>query len=712
MISALAGADPESAIASALELLSEHGLALDPPPSAAEAPPWLAVRHEDRSLALTSRPGITPPDPALREQLALLLEIALRRAAEHREARRMHERWDLLADASFEGIMIHVDGVIVELNQRFCELSGYTREELYSPEMLLRGIAPEDLPEALSRIRNRVEGEFLVTVIRKDGTRFRAEFHTKQTQIGDRPYRVVALRDVTQRERTAALLRESEARLRQILEATFDSVMTLRDGIVIDITSRTPDFFGHPCDSLLGKSAVELALPSAREHITQRIQDSIVGAHETLVVAANEELVPVEVVSVTSTLDGEPVRVSGVRDLRAARKLEQERRQLALQVERSQRMDSLGVLAGGIAHDFNNLLVGVLGSAELLMQTLKDPAELALAETIRTAGKSAAMLTRQMLAYAGRGDVHAPEVVDLSELCQELRGLLDAVLSKKAQIELELTQRCLTMGERSTLMQVLMNLLTNASDALQDQSGLIQVSTQRIKNPDACWEHALGATVGPGDWVMVRVRDTGIGMDAATQQRVFEPFFTTKPNGHGLGLGSCLGIVAAHGGAILVESAPGQGSTFSVLLPATRTQSTPPISSVPPRASACRVLIVDDEPLVRTHLRRLLSLRGFTVFDAPDGRAGLEAVERDQPDLLLLDLHMPHMDGAEMVGQLRAAGNTVPVVLCSGNLDLAIERGLTSGLVQSVLQKPFSTDELLCAIERAREGHADAKDGA
>jgi len=703
LISALAGPDSDAAIEAGLGVLREHGLVLSQQPTAATPQAWLVLRHGKRSLTFTVKAGSTPPDLPTREQVGLLLDLALRRAAEHDEARRTQERWDLLANASFEGVMIHVDGVIIELNQRFCELTGYSREELYSPEMLLRGIAPEDLSEAKTRIRNRVEGEFLVTLIRKDGTRFRAEFHTKQSQIGERPARIVALRDVTQRERTAALLRESEARLRQILEATFDNVVTLRDGVIIDIGGGASHFFGHPREIIVGRAVVDLVPPTARGLVAQRIHESVVGAYETLVISADDELVPVEVVSVMSTLDGEPVRVSGVRDLRAARKLEHERRQLALQVERSQRMDSLGVLAGGIAHDFNNLLVGVLGSAELLTQSLKDPNELALAETIRAAGESAAMLTRQILAYAGRGDVHAAELVDLSELCRELRGLLEAVLSKKAQIELALTPDCVTMGERSTLMQVMMNLLTNASDALEDKPGSIHVSTHRVASPDARWERALGATVGPGDWVMVRVQDSGVGMDAATQQRVFEPFFTTKPNGHGLGLGSCLGIVAAHGGAILVESARGRGSAFSVLLPATKTQSAAPRPSSPAQARACRVLIIDDEPLVRMHLRRLLSLRGFTVCDAADGRAGLEAVAKERPDLLLLDLNMPHLDGIELVRKLRAAGNPVPVVLCSGNLDLAVERGLTPGMVQSVLQKPFSTDELLIAIERARE---------
>jgi PAS domain S-box-containing protein len=690
-----------------LGVLREHGLLTTPQPSAANAAPWLELRQAGRSLVLAAKSGTTPPDPATREQIRMLLELALQRASEFDDSRKLRERWDMLATASFEGIMIHVDGVIIEMNERMCEMSGYTREELCSPEMLLRAVAPEDLAEAIARIKNRVEGEFLVSVIRKDGTRFRAEFHTKQSRLGDRPVRVVALRDVTERERTAALLRESEARLRQILEATFDSVFTLRDGLVVDVSGRS--FLGRPRESLIGKTVLEMVVPSGRDMVAQRIQEGLLGSYETALFGPNDEIVPVEVISVNSTLNGEPVRVSGVRDLRAARKLEEERRQLELQVERSQRLESLGVLASGIAHDFNNLLVGVLGSAELLTISLKDPEDLALAESIRVAGENAASLTRQMLAYAGRRDVHAPELVDLSELCREMRGLLEAVLSKKAQITLALAPECLTLGERTTLMQVLMNLLTNASDALADKPGTIHVSTQRVTQPDARWENALGATVGPGEWVMLQVRDTGIGMEAATQRRMFEPFFTTKPRGHGLGLGSCLGIVAAHGGAIMVESTPGRGSTFSVLLPATSKNAKPRSTSIKPLPQACRVMIIDDEPLVRAHLRRVLELRGFLVRDAPNGRMGMAELAVCPIDLILLDLSMPDMDGVELARQLRAAGNTLPIVLCSGNLDGAGERGLQPGMVQSVLQKPFSTDELLAAIERAREANLPAR---
>ncbi|HKP60786.1 MAG TPA: response regulator, partial [Polyangiales bacterium] len=644
-------------------------------------------------------PRLDAPTRALIRQL---LAATLARLADRDELRAVRERYRMLSEASFEGILIHVGGVPIEVNQRMCEMLGRTLEEMHMPDTMLRCVAPEDYGQALARIRARVEGEFPVTLVRKDGSRFPAEFCTKQTQLGDQPLRVVALRDVTLRERAARLMRESETRLRQILEATFDGVVLSRGGRIVDMSGAMERYFGLPRDELIGRRVVDLVAPSARDDVQQRISEQVIGRYETTVIGPGGELIPTEIISVNSTLDGEPVRVAGVRDLRAARLLEQQRRHLELRAERSQRLQSLGVLAGGIAHDFNNLLVGVMGGAELLESQLEGE-QRATAQMIRIAGERASSLTKQLLVYSGRRDVGATEALDLSSLLPELRGLLGAALSKKAQLELDLEPKTVVLGERATLTQVLMNLLVNASDALEDEAGTIRVSARHVSQPDARWDEALGANVKPGDWVLVEVSDSGAGMDQATQRRIFEPFYTTKATGHGLGLGTCLGIVAAHGGAIHVSSAVGQGSTFSVMLPAAAADGMEHVErNTGMRLRPCRVLVVDDEPLVRQHLRRLLELRGFSVSEATDGRSGIAAATNSEPDVILLDLSMPDLDGVTVIRNLRAAGSRARVVLCSGNLDYAAERGLESGLVQGVLQKPFSTDELIEAIERAR----------
>jgi two-component system cell cycle sensor histidine kinase/response regulator CckA len=223
-----------------------------------------------------------------------------------------------------------------------------------------------------------------------------------------------------------------------------------------------------------------------------------------------------------------------------------------------------------------------------------------------------------------------------------------------------------------------------------------------VTHVDARWDAALGATVGPGDWVLIEVEDSGAGMDDATRGRVFEPFFSTKERGHGLGLATCLGIVSAHGGAVLVESEVGRGSCFSLLLPASK--ETPASTERPaatPTSRSGRVLIIDDEPLVRTQLRRTLELRGYTVIDAADGRSGLAAAQASSPDVVILDMTMPDMDGAEVLQRLRAGGSRVPVIISSGYLDASLELRLPRGQFQGFLAKPYGASDLSAAIESA-----------
>jgi two-component system cell cycle sensor histidine kinase/response regulator CckA len=257
------------------------------------------------------------------------------------------------------------------------------------------------------------------------------------------------------------------------------------------------------------------------------------------------------------------------------------------------------------------------------------------------------------------------------------------------------------------LAQVLMNLLTNASDPLQERPGTIQVVTRRIARPDARFQRALPASTSSGDWILTEVRDSGVGMDQATMSRVFEPFFSTKAKGHGLGLAACLGIVSAHGGAIVVNSQPGQGTCFAMALPATKQAvANPGVAPKPAAVPWRRVMVVDDEALVRQSTRRLLQRQGYDVVEASDGRSALAMLERGDIDVVLLDMTMPDIDGGEVVRRVRARGWQVPIVLSSGYIDATAESALDRSLIQGSLMKPFSLSELTGAIQKALTDHA------
>jgi two-component system cell cycle sensor histidine kinase/response regulator CckA len=691
----LAGDDAAESLERALARLEQLGLRQVTPEQACLS---IATQHRALHLGCSGE-----AERQLAQGLAPLLRLGLLRAADQLEQQRTLERLEMLSEASFEGILVHVDGVVLDVNRRVAEMVGREPHEMLGPETMRRTVAPEDLEATMQRVATGYEGAYTITAVRKDGSRFRAELQSKQGRLGDRPVRIAAVRDVTERERTLKLLHEMENHLNDLSLGAFDFMVVSQHGLIVEVGGNIEKVMGYTREELLGHHVTDFVTAESRKITAQVIDEQRFGAYENVIVAKSGEEIPVEIVGVRSSRNGEPARVAGFRDLRESRRLQGERRKLEQQLQRSQRLDSLGVLAGGIAHDFNNLLVGVIGNASLLLTTLERGLDRQAAEAIMSAGQRAAALTKQMLAYAGRQDLGRREPVDLGMLFRELRTLLDATLSKKAMLTLDIEEGSVVIGDRAPLMQVMMNVLTNASDSLLDKPGNIDVRTRHVRHLDVRWDDALGASVGPGDWVLIEVDDTGVGMDEATRQRVFEPFFSTKEHGHGLGLAACLGIVTSHGGAVALESTPGEGSRFSILLPATerseRTQSFVPTLEL---MEPCRVLVIDDEQLVRAQLRRSLELRGYQVDEAADGLSGVEAHRKQPADVLVIDMTMPDIDGAEVVKRIRASGSRAAIVLSSGyQAQTAVDR-LEPGSYQFFLAKPYSVSELVTALEQAR----------
>jgi len=368
----------------------------------------------------------------------------------------------------------------------------------------------------------------------------------------------------------------------------------------------------------------------------------------------------------------------------------------------SRKLESLGILAGGIAHDFNNLLVGILGNAGLALLELPagSPAR-PLVEQVEKAALCAAELTNQMLAYAGKGRFVVASV-DLSHLVEEMAHLHSAAISKKAILTCDLGEALPAVeGDATQLRQVVMNLLTNASDAVGDESGAITVRTGVVDADRRCLEEAyLSEDLPEGAYVYVEVADTGSGMDAETKARIFDPFFTTKFTGRGLGLAGTLGIVRAHRGAICVESEPGSGTTFRVLLPAAGHAAASPEPGPPaagPPVVTGTVLVVDDEEAVRTVARSALERAGFSVLTACDGREGIEVFRAHADDIaaVVLDLTMPVVSGTEALRGLRALRAGVPVVLSSGYTEEDATGRFGSYETTAFVQKPYRPSELV-----------------
>ncbi|MBM3981779.1 MAG: PAS domain S-box protein [Planctomycetes bacterium] len=398
------------------------------------------------------------------------------------------------------------------------------------------------------------------------------------------------------------------------------------------------------------------------------------------------------------------------RALEADLRVKEEQQKYERQLLQSQKLESLGVLAGGIAHDFNNLLTGILGYASLAQMRLPpgDPVNEDL-KRIEAASQRAADLCQQMLAYAGRGQF-VVQPVDLTALTEEMAQLLGTVISRKAVLKFNLTSGVPpVLADATQLRQTVMNLITNASDAIGATSGVITLTTGLI-DADARYLAEVGAPELPaGPYVYLEVSDTGCGMTDEVRERMFDPFFTTKFTGRGLGLTAVLGIVRAHRGAIKVYSQVGKGTTFKVLLPALAdgAATAPAAPAVPARDGRGRnVLVVDDEEDVRVFARKVLELSGFAVALAPDGRAGADAFAADPGAFaaVLLDLTMPRLNGADAYRAMRRHRADVRVVLMSGFAEQEATAGFEGKGLAGFLRKPFRADHLLDAVFAAVGG--------
>jgi len=399
------------------------------------------------------------------------------------------------------------------------------------------------------------------------------------------------------------------------------------------------------------------------------------------------------------------------REIARRQAVEEERRKLEAQMLQTQKLESLGVLAGGIAHDFNNLLTGIIGFSDLARLELShdSTARGYLDESVNGA-RRAAELTQQMLAYSGKGKfVVGP--VRLTVLVEEITRLLEVSISKKCVLRYDLMRDqppCLADGTQ--LRQVIMNLIINASEAIGDRSGVISLTTGAMWcERDYLAETYLDEGLGEGMYLTLEVADTGVGMSPEVRARIFDPFYTTKYTGRGLGLAAVIGIVRGHGGAIRVYSEAGRGTTFKILLPAAVNTAMPAEFTAPP-ADAWRgkgiVLVVDDEESLRALLRHMLQRMGYEVVLAADGREGLAVFKEhaDREPIVLLDLTMPHLDGAGTFRELRRIDPNVRVVLMSGYNEHAVTAQFAGKGLEAFIQKPFQYDDLQTTMKRVSSG--------
>jgi two-component system cell cycle sensor histidine kinase/response regulator CckA len=546
----------------------------------------------------------------------------------------------------------------------------------------------------------------------------KGEFHT-----------IAFNRDITELKNAEAARRESEARYRVVSQMSCDLIFEVdREGRQTYVGPGSEEIIGYTPDEVLAIEPWSLVHPDDEDRVRKQLareflRDVGEGLEEG---AQSRELRMMEfrlrhrdgrwlwfeTLGLTyPRADGE-VRFLGVsRDVTERRLAEQARAELEERMRQAQKLESLGVLAGGIAHDFNNLLTPILGGAGLTLRELSEdePARVHL-QKIQQAARRAAALIDQMLAYAGQEPPHV-ERLNLSRLVGEMQELVASSISGKATLDLQLeTDLPAVEAEAGQLSQVVVNLITNAAEALTEGAGRITLRTG-VVHVDAPPTGALFAeTMASGPYVYFEVTDDGCGMDSATCDRIFDPFFTTKFTGRGLGLAAVAGIVRGHRGAIQVESRPGRGSRFRVLLPAAGAAPQPAEEQTPIedwRATGT-ALVIDDDEAVRELTEAVLRRAGMTVLTACDGHEGVKlfGLHADDVRVVLLDRTMPALSGADTLEAIRELRPDAKIVLVSGYLEDRVTRELTSRGISAFLKKPFSPETLLTLVRDVIEAAA------
>jgi len=389
--------------------------------------------------------------------------------------------------------------------------------------------------------------------------------------------------------------------------------------------------------------------------------------------------------------------------------LEEEKARMEERARHMHKLESIGVLASGISHDFNNLLAIIVGNTDIIVAGAADrDLVLRCAAEIHKASERAASLVSQILSYSGGGMFHL-SVVDISALVEDMRYLLTAPMGKHIDVRFALAADLPpVVGDESQLQQILINLVTNASEAIPEgRRGAITITTDVLEaDGDYLETTYLREQLPAGTYVYLDVADNGTGLDTGLLDKVFDPFFTTKFAGRGLGLAAVLGIVRAHKGAIRVDSVPGEGATFRILLPVSlalkgEARPAPEHHAIAAHDGSRGVLLVDDEEMVLELAQHLLEERGYTVYPTANAAGAMEAFNkyRDAIDVVLLDVVLPDMAGHDLALAIRDIRRDIPIILFSGNHEAEARSHFTGLHVSAFLKKPFGASALLQTLE-------------
>lgn len=662
--------------------------------------------HEEEMLKLYSERLVRKLE---QKMLELEKEIKARKEVEETlraSERKYRELYDFLPIPVYE---MDLEGNLISGNRAIYENFRGTKEDIKKGFKVWQAISPEEVDKSAKNIQRLLRGEQIerteYTLKRLDGSLFPAivissVIYNEGNPVGLRG----AIVDITARRQQEEALKESEERFKMLFEYAPDAYY-LHDigGRFIDANKASEDLTGYSKEELIGKSILELGLLSpneflkAAESFKKNVNGLATGPDEFILNRKDRKQVVTEITTLPTTI-GEKEVVLGI-----ARNIS-EQKILKEQLYQSQKMEAIGRLTGGIAHDFNNMLTTIIGNAEIALKGIEKESPLREAvEDIKQAGQKAANLTRQLLAFSRR-QILQTEVFNINEVVGDMHKILQRLIGEDILLEKRLyADLGMVEADRGQIEQIIMNLAVNARDAMPE-SGKLTIETLNIELDEGYASSHYPAT--PGEYVMLSLSDTGIGMSKEIRDQIFDPFFTTKEKGKGTGLGLSIvyGIVKQSKGYIWVYSEPGKGTSFKIYLPRVNRADSPKrkgkIRDESSYASET-ILVVEDDPMIIKAVNKVLTSCGYMVLHAIDGQEAICISEEHKGviHLLLTDVIMPGMGGRELAESLKEKRPDIKVLYMSGYTDNTIVHHgvLENGL--SFIQKPFTSNSLLKKVE-------------
>jgi two-component system cell cycle sensor histidine kinase/response regulator CckA len=611
------------------------------------------------------------------------------------------------------------EGKVIAANPAHFKIDGYTQEELVG-EVFTKVLPPELREDALKLHREYMEGTLNDMsgewpVLHKNGTLCDVAVNVARLILDDgRKFRVTAVTDITEHKLIERQLRYQA----QLLENVSDAVMAVdNDYIITSWNTAAEKLYGWTATEVLGKNIYHILphryLSDVNDEIVSEVMRTA-GKWVGEVIQKRKDGTEVITEACVSQIHNEKDEVIGLvsinRDITEQKRHAEERQRLYEQLQHLQKMESIGRLAGGIAHDFNNILAAILGNVKMATEKTTDEKVTKYLSRIKAASERASALTQQLLGFARQGKYEVT-AVDLQDCVRNVVEMLEHTIDKRIEVVVEPAHMSTkVMGDRTQLEQVILNLAVNAIDAMMPtleakQSGILRFSwrsgvREEIKEVN---QHLLLNQ----PYFCLAISDSGIGIPKEIQKKIFEPFFTTKEIGKGTGLGLAMvyGIMQNHHGTVHVESEVGKGTTFELYFPqvleSQTKQETVTTTHTHPRAMQKnkKILIVDDEEMLRELLTEQLPEAGYAVCEACNGAEAIEVLKRLQAeqvrvDAVVLDMNMPKMDGARAFAEIRALFPRMPILIATGYAeDEMVQKVVESG-ANGVLVKPYDAEAL------------------